>query len=71
MRHFLVVVDMQKDFEDGALGSKEAQAMIPAAAAIQAREDMEQSFVLSIQKGSCMKKSFLRDMTKQRITAWS
>ena len=31
MRHFLVVVDMQKDFVDGALGSKEAQAIIPAA----------------------------------------
>ena len=31
MRHFLVVVDMQKDFVDGALGTPEAQAMIPAA----------------------------------------
>ena len=32
MRHFLIVVDMQKDFVDGALGTKEAQAIIPAAA---------------------------------------
>ena len=31
MRHFLVVVDMQKDFVDGALGTPEAQAIIPAA----------------------------------------
>ena len=31
MRHFLVVVDMQKDFVDGALGTLEAQAIIPAA----------------------------------------
>ena len=30
---FLIVVDMQKDFIDGALGTKEAQAIVPAAAA--------------------------------------
>ena len=30
MRKFLVVVDMQKDFVDGALGTPEAQAIIPA-----------------------------------------
>ena len=30
MKHFLVVVDMQKDFVDGSLGTKEAQAIIPA-----------------------------------------
>ncbi len=30
MKKFLVVVDMQKDFVDGALGTKEAQAIIPA-----------------------------------------
>lgn len=29
MRKFLVVVDMQKDFVDGALGSKEAVAIVP------------------------------------------
>ena len=29
---FLIVVDMQNDFIDGALGSKEAQAIVPAAA---------------------------------------
>lgn len=27
--HVLVVVDMQKDFIDGALGTKEAQAIVP------------------------------------------
>ncbi|RKM54138.1 cysteine hydrolase [Butyrivibrio sp. X503] len=30
MRKLLVVVDMQKDFVDGALGTKEAQAVVPA-----------------------------------------
>ena len=30
MKHFLIVVDMQKDFVDGALGSKEATAIVPA-----------------------------------------
>ena len=33
MKQFLIVVDMQKDFVDGALGTKEAAAMVPAAAA--------------------------------------
>ena len=32
MRKVLVVVDMQNDFVDGALGSKEAAAIVPAAA---------------------------------------
>ena len=31
MKKFLVVVDMQKDFVDGALGSKEAQEIVPFA----------------------------------------
>ena len=31
MKKFLVVVDMQKDFVDGALGTKEACAIVPAA----------------------------------------
>ncbi len=30
MKKFLVVVDMQKDFVDGTLGSPEAQAIVPA-----------------------------------------
>ena len=30
MRKILVVIDMQKDFIDGALGSKEAQAIVGA-----------------------------------------
>ena len=29
MRRLLIVVDMQKDFVDGALGTKEAQAIVP------------------------------------------
>ena len=33
MKQFLIAVDIQKDFVDGALGTKEAAAMIPAAAA--------------------------------------
>ena len=32
MKRFLIVVDMQKDFVDGALGTPEAQAVVPAAA---------------------------------------
>ncbi len=31
MKHFLVVVDMQKDFIDGALGTPEAVRIVPAA----------------------------------------
>jgi len=30
MKHFLVVVDMQKDFVDGSLGTGEARAIVPA-----------------------------------------
>lgn len=32
MKHFLVVVDIQKDFVDGSLGTAEAVAMLPNAA---------------------------------------
>ena len=32
-KKYLVVVDMQKDFIDGSLGTEEAQAIVPAAAA--------------------------------------
>ena len=32
-KKFLIVVDMQKDFIDGSLGTKEARAIVPAAAA--------------------------------------
>ena len=31
MKRILIVVDMQKDFVDGALGSAEAAAIVPAA----------------------------------------
>lgn len=31
MKRFLIVVDMQNDFIDGSLGTKEAQAIVPAA----------------------------------------
>ncbi|MBR5474624.1 MAG: isochorismatase family protein, partial [Lachnospiraceae bacterium] len=30
MKKVLIVVDMQKDFVDGALGTPEAQAIVPA-----------------------------------------
>ena len=30
MKRLLVVVDMQRDFIDGSLGTKEAQAIVPA-----------------------------------------
>ena len=30
MKHFLIVVDMQKDFVNGSLGSKDAEAIVPA-----------------------------------------
>ena len=33
MKQFLIAIDIQKDFVDGALGTEEAAAMIPAAAA--------------------------------------
>lgn len=29
MKHFLIVVDMQKDFVDGALGTQDAQRIVP------------------------------------------
>ena len=32
-RKILVAVDLQNDFIDGALGTKEAEAIVPAAAA--------------------------------------
>ena len=32
MKKLLVVVDMQKDFIDGSLGTKEAQEIVPAVA---------------------------------------
>ena len=28
MKHFLIVVDMQRDFVDGALGTREAQSIV-------------------------------------------
>ena len=33
MKKYLLVIDMQKDFVDGSLGTKEAQAIVPAVAA--------------------------------------
>ena len=33
MKKLLIVVDMQKDFIDGALGTEEARAILPAVAA--------------------------------------
>lgn len=39
MRKVLVVIDMQNDFIDGALGTEEAQAMLPQLEAKLAREE--------------------------------
>ena len=39
MRKVLVVIDMQNDFIDGALGTEDAQAMLPQLEAKLARED--------------------------------
>ena len=44
-RRFLIAVDMQKDFIDGALGTKEAQEMVEAAAA-RIRECKEAGYTL-------------------------
>ena len=41
MKQFLVIVDIQKDFVDGALGTKEAQAMVSLAAETVAAFDGE------------------------------
>ena len=35
MSKYLVVIDMQKDFIDGSLGTKEAQAIVPKGRRIQ------------------------------------
>lgn len=45
MRKILVVVDMQKDFVDGALGSKEAMAIVPAVVDKIREYDKENIFV--------------------------
>ena len=45
MKQFLIAVDIQKDFVDGALGTKEAAAIIPAAAA-RIRECRKAGYIL-------------------------
>ena len=45
MRKILVVVDMQKDFVDGALGTKEAAAIVPAVVDKIREYDKENIFV--------------------------
>ena len=39
MRRLLIVVDMQRDFVNGALGTKEAQEIVPAVQALVARAE--------------------------------
>jgi nicotinamidase-related amidase len=60
MRKMLVVIDMQNDFVDGALGTPEAQAIVPAvvekirsypADCVWATRDTHQSDYLSTQEG--------------------
>lgn len=45
MKRFLIVVDMQKDFVDGALGSKEAVKIVPAA--VQKIKDFEGEIIVT------------------------
>ncbi len=45
MRKLLVVVDMQKDFVDGALGTKEAVAIVPAVVEKISEYDIKDVFV--------------------------
>ena len=45
MRKVLVVIDMQNDFIDGALGTKEAQAMLPLLVEKLEREEALKPFV--------------------------
>ena len=45
MRKLLVVVDMQKDFVDGALGTKEAVAIVPAVVEKIRKYDIKDVFV--------------------------
>lgn len=42
---YLVVVDMQRDFIDGALGSAEAQAIVPYVTALAAMEAVQVTVV--------------------------
>lgn len=46
MKKFLIVVDMQKDFIDGALGSAEAQGIIPAA--VKKIEDFDGTIIATL-----------------------
>ena len=58
----LIVVDMQKDFVDGALGTAEAQAIVPAVCekiqmfdgAIIVTQDTHQANYLDTQEGSIL-----------------
>ncbi len=47
MKKLVVVVDMQKDFVDGALGTKEAQAIVPAMVDYLAALDSETDVVFT------------------------
>ena len=59
MQHILIVVDMQNDFITGALGTKEAEAIVPAAASkirsfsgrVLFTRDTHQADYLSTQEG--------------------
>lgn len=48
-KRFLIVVDMQNDFVDGALGTAEAQAIVPAVAArIRAARDAGETVIATL-----------------------
>ena len=49
MQNILIVVDMQNDFIDGALGTKEAVAIVPKVRQkIQEKEHVEQVMLIRI-----------------------
>ena len=45
MSKYLVVVDMQKDFIDGSLGTKEAQAIVPKVIEKFTRDTHEENYL--------------------------
>ena len=57
MKKFLVVVDMQKDFVDGALGSREAVAIVPAVFKNASRAPTAGSSTMTLKMPSAAKNS--------------
>lgn len=73
MKHILVVIDMQNDFVDGALGTKEAQKIVPAviekiksypSGCVYATRDTHQPNYLDTQEGKYLPVSHCIEGTK-------